>query len=58
MLARPTRSVPSLDLVSMSEVITAIAFRNGSYSSIGSCAGSFHLTSGGVYGGCRGIREE
>ncbi len=32
MLARPTRSAPSLDLVSMSEVITAIAFRNGSYS--------------------------
>ncbi len=44
MLARPTRSAPSLDLVSTSEVITAIAFRNGSYSSIGSCTGSFHLT--------------
>ncbi len=45
MLARPTRSAPSLDLLSTSEVITAIAFRNGSYSSIGSCAGSFYLTS-------------
>ncbi len=44
MLAQPTRSAPSLDLVSTSEVITAIAFRNKSYSSIGSCAGSFHLT--------------
>ncbi len=42
MLARPTGSALSLDLVSTSEVITAIAFRNGSYSSIG----------------CRGIREE
>ncbi len=54
MLARPTRSAPSLDLVLTIKVITAIAFRNGSYSSIGSCAGSLHLTDGG----CRGIREE
>ncbi len=30
MLARPIRSAPSLDLVSTSEVITAVAFRNGS----------------------------
>ncbi len=37
MLAQPTGSATSLDLVSMSDVITAIAdsLRNGSYSSIG-----------------------
>ncbi len=35
MLAQPTGSATSLDLVSTSDVITAIADRNGSYSSIG-----------------------
>ncbi len=42
MLAQPTGSATSLDLVSTSDVITAIADGNGSYSSIG----------------CRGIRED